>query len=243
MTAGSTARYRVISDNDYSGDPDGLVQLAHHALSPSVRLSAVIGSHLLPLDGFDPTGPTADSACARAREVLELLRIEDVPVVGGSNTGLVDRHTPIDNAAARAIIDEAMRPDDQRPLFVCLGAGLTSLASAWLLEPRIAQRLTAVWIGGAEHPDLAEAAPGATPCEYNTAIDIPAAQVVFNDSDIPLWQVPRDAYRQVIASMAELRQWLRPSGRIGAHLYDQLERVVDMMAAQGMPTRGDVRAR
>ncbi len=29
-------RYRVISDNDYSGDPDGLFQLVHVLLSPSL---------------------------------------------------------------------------------------------------------------------------------------------------------------------------------------------------------------
>jgi purine nucleosidase len=235
MSAGSSARYRVISDNDYAGDPDGLIQLAHHALCPSVQLTAVIGSQLKPLDGVGGFGRTAEDACAKAREVLELLRIEDVPVIAGSDTPMTDRQTPIDNAAAAAIIDEAMRTDDERPLFVCLGAGLTSLASAWLLEPRIAQRLTAVWIGGAEHPDLAEPAPGAEPCEYNTGIDIPSAQVVFNDSDIPLWQVPRDAYRQVIASMAELELWLRPCGRIGAYLYERLDSAVTTMAAHGLP--------
>ena len=46
-------RFRVISDNDYAGDPDGLYQLAHHALSPSVELRAVIGSHLAVDDPFD----------------------------------------------------------------------------------------------------------------------------------------------------------------------------------------------
>ena len=39
-------RLRVITDNDYSGDPDGLVQLAHLLLSPSVDVRAVLGSHL-----------------------------------------------------------------------------------------------------------------------------------------------------------------------------------------------------
>jgi purine nucleosidase len=37
-TAAGGPRMRVVSDNDYSGDPDGLVQLAHHALSTSVDL-------------------------------------------------------------------------------------------------------------------------------------------------------------------------------------------------------------
>ena len=72
------------------------------------------------------------------------------------------------------------------------------------MEPRIAERCTVVWIGGREHSGLAEPAPGDLSVEYNTSIDLTAAQVVFNDSDLAIWQVPRDAYKQVLASRAEL---------------------------------------
>jgi hypothetical protein len=217
------------------GDPDGLVQLAHHALSSSVELRAVIGSHLKPMDGFDMSDATAANAVEKARTILSLLGIGDeIPVLAGSETAMVDRTTPLDTAAARAIVAEAMREDD-RPLFVCCGAGLTALASAWLMERRIAQPLTAIWIGGAEHPDLVEPLAGGTPCEYNTAIDIASAQVVLNDSDIPLWQVPRDAYRQVISTMDELEMWLRPCGPIGEHLFTELERVAGRLETIGMP--------
>lgn len=237
MSTTSRPRFRVISDNDYSGDPDGLVQLAHHALSSSVELRAVIGSHLRPMDAFDMSETTAENAAEAARKVLSMVgRGQSVPVVAGSNTAMVDRRTPLDTAASRAIIAEAMREDDDRPLFVCAGAGLTAMASAWLMEPRISQRMTAVWIGGAEHPDLAEPLEGGTRCEYNTAIDIAAAQVVFNDSEIPVWQVPRDAYRQVIATMDELYLLLRPSGAIGEHLFAELEAVVGKVESIGMPS-------
>jgi hypothetical protein len=37
-------RCRVIVDNDYQGDPDGLVALAHHLLSPSNRVAAIMSS-------------------------------------------------------------------------------------------------------------------------------------------------------------------------------------------------------
>ena len=63
-----------------------------------------------------------------------------------------------------------MRTDTNLPLFVTLGAGLTELASAYLIEPRIASRLTAVWIGGPEYPELGPdpERPGAGPGpEYN----------------------------------------------------------------------------
>lgn len=66
-------RLRVVSDNDYSGDPDGLYQLVHLLLSPSIDVRAVIGSHLAPGDPFDSSTMQATNAYRRAHEVLRLL--------------------------------------------------------------------------------------------------------------------------------------------------------------------------
>lgn len=220
-------RVRVISDNDYSGDPDGLVQLAQHALSQSVELALVVGSRLRPGDPFDASDRTADNAAAAAREVLALCGRRDVPVVAGSNAP--DAGV---SAAARAIVAEALR-DDPRPLYLCAGAGLTEVAAALRLEPSIASRMTLVWIGGPEHPGLAVPPPGAMPIEYNLLIDVPAAAEVFA-SALPIEQFPRDAYRQPLASVAELRVRMRTAGELGRHLYDALDGVFRMGAAHGL---------
>jgi purine nucleosidase len=223
-----TPRLRVITDNDYAGDPDGLFQLAHLLLSPSVDVRAVIGSHLHAGDRPDPSSPTATSSRLAADKVAELLGLAGrVRTLEGSNSSLADRNTPVRSAAAEAIVSEAMS-DSEVPLFVTIGGGLTELASAYLLEPRIAERLTAVWIGGTEYPGIAVAPPrpeGPDESEYNTSIDIAAAQVVF-DSEIPLWQVPRDAYRQALVSLAELEARVRPCGPIGEHLVALLDDVL-----------------
>jgi len=218
-------RVRVVSDNDFGGDPDGLVQLAHHALSPSVDLRVVIGSHLRRDDPFDPSDATADNAAALAEEILGLAGRSDVRVLAGSNVGLTDRTTPISSPAALALVEEAMRDDVDTPLYVCAGAGLTEIASAWLIEPRIAERLTLIWIGGPEHPGLAEPPPNAMPIEYNLLIDVLAASVVFGDSAIPIWQVPRDAYRQTLASFAEMQLRMAEQGPLGAQLFAALDDV------------------
>lgn len=218
-------RVRVISDNDYSGDPDGLAQLAHHALSPSVELSLVIGSHLRPGDPFDPSGASADNAAAIARGILERCARTDVPVLAGANAA--DEPSP----AAERIVAEALREDD-RPLYYCAGAGLTDLAAALRMRPEIAERMTLVWIGGPEHPGLASPPPGAMPVEYNLLIDIAAATAVF-DSAIAIWQVPRDAYRRTIASFAELRLRLASSGELGRSLFEPLQRVATLVAEHG----------
>lgn len=222
----------MISDNDYAGDPDGLFQLAHHALSPSVDLRAVISSHLAPGDPFDDTGRSAANGATAASRVLDLLGAS-VPVHVGVEEGLPAAGEPRCSPAARVIIDEAMRTDTDQPLFVTLGAGLTELATAYLLEPAIVGRLTAVWIGGPEHLQLGACPPpGAMAVEYNLAIDRRAAQVVFG-SQIPLWQVPRNTYREALVSMTELAVRVRPRGRIGKHLYESLDAVHLMAAGSG----------
>ncbi|WP_213006012.1 nucleoside hydrolase [Paractinoplanes toevensis] len=230
------ARIRVISDNDYSGDPDGLWQLAHLLLSPDADVRLVIGSHLREGDPFDPSGRSADNAARKAREMAAACGRDGIRIVAGSNAALPAEGSAVRGDAVAAIVEEAMR-DDPRPLYVACGGGLTEIASAWLAEPRIAQRLTVVWIGGPEYPG-GLVPPGAMPVEYNTLIDPAAARVVFNDSDLPLWQVPRDAYRQALVSMRDLEYRVRPLGPLGELLVDSLEQTRDMMRGHGLDPGG-----
>jgi inosine-uridine nucleoside N-ribohydrolase len=224
-------RSRVLTDNDYGGDPDGLVELAQLLLSPSVEVAGVIGSRLRAGDDWEPL---PDSAVTAATEIVALTgRAGDVPVHAGSNQPLDDHSTPVPSAAVDAIVAEAMRDDTELPLYVTCGAGLTQIASAWLTEPRIGRRLTLIWIGGSEHEGHAPPPPGEGPLEYNLSIDPIAAEVVFDDSDLDVWQVPRNVYRQVVASRAELLFRMRPCGPLGRHLYDTLGSVAGMAAGHG----------
>lgn len=208
------ARYRVIIDNDFSGDPDGLFQLAHHLLSPSVEVRGIIGSPLTAEAGFGGGEGSAAKACEKARELMSTM------CVGGG--------IPVVEDGASLIVEEAMR-QDSRPLYVVCGAGLGAVAKAWERQPGIASRLTLVWIGGQEYDGLGIVAPGATKTEYNLALDIRAAQTIFNRSDIPLWQVPRNAYRQCVCSMAELACGLRGSGDTGQLLLRSLTNLMEGM--------------
>jgi purine nucleosidase len=58
--------------------------------------------------------------------------------------------------------------------------------------------------------------------EYKLELDIAAAQVVFNSSNVPLWQVPRDAYRLTLMSNSELFRRVTPCGRIGVLLTEAI---------------------
>ena len=222
-------RMRIIIDNDFGGDPDGLFELVQHLLSPSVEIRGIIGSHLRAGDGFDRSGETAAHAKKKIEEVLSIMNLaKTYPVYQGSNYALENDSTAQLSDAAKAIVKEAMRNDTKLPLYVVCGAGLTDLASAYLMEPKIANRLTLIWIGGPEYPELATPPPGYTNLEYNLAIDLKAGQVIFNKSSIPIWQVPRNAYRQIIMPYSDLLLKVKTQGKIGEYLAKNIERVMKM---------------
>ena len=219
-----TPRMRVIVDNDFSGDPDGLFQLTHLLLSPSVEIRAIIGSHLKVGDGFDPSKTQAQNAANKARALLKVMALKsNIPVIAGSDTALPNDSTPAKSEAANFIIKEALRTDTKLPLYLLCGAGLTEIASALLSAPQIADKLTLVWIGGPEYADLALPPPNYTNPEYNLNIDIPAARVVFNKSDMHIWQVPRNTYRQALLPYSQLLLKVKPQGKVGSYLSNMLE--------------------
>lgn len=223
-------RMRVIVDNDFGGDPDGLFELAHILLSPSVEVRAVIGSHLSATDGFDNSKTQAENAAKKAAEVVKLLHLEGkVPVIAGSNFGMINDSTPVTSKGIDFIINEARRTDTRLPLYVLCGAGLTEIAGAILKAPDIANKITLVWIGGSEYTDLAYPPPGYQNPEYNLAIDVYAAKAVFNRSNINIWQVPRNAYRQALLSYSQLLTQVKTKGAIGKYLTASLDTIVSIL--------------
>lgn len=216
-------RVRVIIDNDFGGDPDGLFALAHHLLSPTVEVKAIIGSKNYKDGFYGYPGNVAHSA-KMASELLEVMNLDEkYKVYEGADSELADTSKPNISEGAKAIVSEAMKHDKQ-PLYVVAGAGLTNIASALLMKPEIADRIILVWIGGTEYEGLASPPPGADKkWEYNTGIDKKAVQVIFNDSKIPIWQVPRNVYRQALISYPELLYKVKPAGKTGKFLVKRLE--------------------
>lgn len=219
-------RARVIVDNDFAGDPDGLAALAHQLLSPSTRVTLITSSALEPK--FTEQGLAGRGAAAGRDEVLELFRqagIAGPPVHAGS-----ERFSLGPSAAARAIVAEAKR-DDPLPLFLTCGGPLTNVAAALRLDPSIARRMTLVWIGGGNYP--------AGGWEYNLVTDLPAAREVIERRDVPLWQVPQAAYRQVMYGIAELTADLRTISPFSRWLYEQFTRPPSFVKLGGTWPLGD----
>lgn len=223
---------RVIVDNDFAGDPDGLAALAHQLLSPKTRVTLVTASALDPkLAALDPKlagglGRTAAAGRDAALELIRRLRLRDAPPIAiGSET-----FDPGPSPAARAIVAEAMRPDPL-PLFVTCGGPPTNVAAALRTEPSIAERMTILWIGGGGYP---EGGP-----EYNLATDAPAARHVIEGTRAPLWQVPQPAYRRMQLSIAEMTADLRPISPFTRWLYERFTTLPSFVDLGGTWPMGD----
>ena len=224
-------RYSVIIDNDFCGDPDGLFQLVHHVLSSSCDIKGIIGSHHngfsfdRELQGKDD----ADKSVNKVNQVLELMGLQGkYKVVPGAPVGMTGIDKPLESEGAKLIVEEALKASPEKPLYLCFGGPLTDLASAWLMNPEIEKNVVLVWIGGQEYTDLgAIMPPGYSMPEYNLNLSIAAARVIFNQSNIRIWQIPRDVYRQCMYSMTELEVKVRPYGKIGAFLYDSIAYIMN----------------
>ena len=201
---------RVITDTDAKNEADDQFAVVQALLSPRFDNVGFIAAH------FGNRVPDAMQRSYRELEtIFDKMRFPKEGVLfHGAEHALPNTSTPVDSEGARLIIREAMK-EDPRPLYITFLGPLTDMASALLLEPRIADRnVTVIWIGGAPYPH------GGT--EFNMGNDINAANVVFN-SRVQVWQVPKNVYEMMAVSKAELEWKVRPCGAIGQYLCDQME--------------------
>lgn len=202
-------KIRLIIDTDAKNEADDAFAIVHALLTPKFKIKGIIASHF----GTHLNRCSMQESYDEIQNILEIMDMpESVPVFHGSADALPNEFSPQTSEGTECIIREALT-DDPRPLFAIFLGPLTDMASAYLLEPRIANRMTAIWIGGGAWPDGGE--------EFNLKNDIHAANTIFS-SDLPLWQVPRDVYCSMRVSLAELQTRVKPCGKIGQYLFDQL---------------------
>ena len=212
-------RKRVIVHSDIAAEADDYFAVAHHLLTPSEDVVGVIAANFewrfrtIPHPMMQAQRLTSmEKSFAAGKELLSLMEIDDVPLLRGAIDYISDRDNLPVSEGSQFIIDEAMKDCDE-PLYIALQAGLTDLAVAYLTEPRIADRITAIWIGGGQYPLGGR--------ESNLQQDIYAAQVLF-DSPMKIWQVPVNTYAGMNISFAELMTRVRPCGKVGQYLVDKM---------------------
>ncbi len=224
----ASPKTRVISDNDYAGDPDGLVQLAHLLLSKTADVRAVVSSHLRK-DVPWPVPELPSTAGAELAKKVGQFCGYSGKVLAGAEVGMTSIDQPAESEAVDYLIQEALDDSSGLPLLMLCGGALTTIASAYLKEPKIATKLTLVMIGGPGYDESAESQP-----EFNFSADLFAAQVIFNQSEIEIIQVPRTTYAQTKAARIEMVNRMANANALGAFIWDRYLEVEDFAKSIGL---------
>lgn len=150
------------------------------------------------------------------QEILHLFDLMGIPTQGkvfrGSTTYVEDNGgQPVQSDAAQDLIRRAMaRPEGKRLYVLAIGA-ITNVASALMMEPAIADKITLVWLGG-QPPYYKNGA------EYNLVQDIPAVQHVLN-CGVPLVLIPcMGVASHLTLTLPELDSKLIGKSKIGTYL-------------------------
>ena len=214
---------RVIVCADIAAEADDQFALVHHLLTPTENVVGIVAGNFewrfRTIPALKPmAGMSMEKSYAEGQKLLELMEIDDVPIFRGAPDYIADRENIPVSDGSRFIVEEAMRESDE-PLYIALQGSLTDLAVAYLTEPRIAERIeAAIWIGGGKYPDGGQ--------ESNLQQDIYAAQVLY-ESPMNIWQVPVNAYGGTYVSFAELMTMVKPCGKIGNYLVENMISVND----------------
>ncbi len=211
---------RVIIHSDIAAEADDHFAVAHHLLTPSEDVVGIIAANfewrfraIPPLQSQRYT--SMEKSYQEGIKLLSLMEIDDVPLYRGAISEIQDKDNLPDSPGADFIIQEAMKDSDM-PLYIALQGGLTDLAIAYLKEPAIAEKLTAIWIGGGAYPQGGR--------ESNLQQDVYAAQVLFA-SPMPIWQIPANVYGGMHISFSDLMLKIKPMGAVGAYMTENMLKI------------------
>lgn len=146
------------------------------------------------------------------RKLYDLLGLDSTGrVFPGAEGYIPPSGEPVESAAVRDLIQRGMNGDGT--LYVAAIGACTNVASALMLEPRLAEHIVVVWLGG-QPPYFSHG------YEFNMGQDIRASQHLFN-CGVPLVWVPCMGVASLLSfSDDEARCKLNGKSRIGTYLTD-----------------------
>lgn len=199
-------KIRLIINSDAKNEADDQFAIAHALLSEKFIIKGIIGAHF----GRENSMIESYEECKLITKLVK--RQGEFPIVKGSKEKIKSEIDFEYSDGARLIVEEALKVD-KNPLYIIFLGAITDMACALLKHPEIQDKVNVVWIGGGRYPN------GST--EFNLGNDILAANIVFL-SKANMWQIPSNAYKTMVASMAELMIKVKPQGELGYYLMKQM---------------------
>ena len=212
VAAGATTP-RMVLDTDTYNEIDDQYAVAYSLLSPdAMRVEALYAAPFL-----NSRSKSAGDGMEKSYD--EILRVLDrlgrkssfKEVYKGSSEFMKGAGRPVDSPAARDLIKKAMSSNE--PLHVLAVGAPTNVSSAILMEPKIKDRITVVWLGGQPYHF-----PSAR--EFNLQQDIHASRVLY-DSGVKLVNITtKNVSEQLRTTTAELAAFIKGKSEIGDYLYE-----------------------
>jgi hypothetical protein len=196
---------RVIIDSDAKCEIDDQWALALALLSPErFDIVGLVGATFL------WGGPESIKMSVwEIEKLLELTgRTGEIPVYHGSMP-LQYAHDPSPSEGVDFIIREAMKATPENPLWIISLGAATNVASAFLTEPEIRERIRVLWHGRTKWPEKCH--------NFNVFGDPHAARVLFHS---PLSFLLFDTGTHLSCPMEESAARVAPHGAIGGYLHE-----------------------
>jgi len=212
----------VVLDTDAFNEIDDQFAVSYMLLSKhKLNVKAVYAA---PFHNTRSNGPK-DGMEKSYNEILTLLDFlgEKVSVFKGSEDYLSDELTPVISEAAHDLCERANNYSPENPLYVVAIGAITNIASAILLNPKMAENTVVVWLGGHGHHYSHTK-------EFNMRQDIAAARVVMK-SKVPFVQLPcSGVVSEFRVSKPELEYWLKGKNPLADYLADAAIKEADSYA-------------
>jgi purine nucleosidase len=219
---------RVIIDSDAKCEIDDQWALALAILSPErFQIEGFVGAPYLS-GGLK----SVEKSALEIELIMKKAGMEGKwPVKRGSHP-MQYRDVPSPSEGVNFIIEKALASKPENPLWVIGLGAATDIASAYLTEPKIADRIVVFWHGRTRWPDKC--------WNFNVFGDAHAARAVFHS---PLSFVLFDTGTHLYCTMDESEIQVRPYGELGAYLHDYRKTNKYFMGAKkGFFDLGDIAA-
>ena len=223
-------RIRVLIDSDAKNEIDDQWAIALALLAPErFTIEGFVAAN------FDNERGGPDGIEKSAREIELLLDLAGMPgkwpVKRGSHPMQYHR-APSRSEGVDFIIERAMAGTPEDPLWVVGLGAATDMASAFLIEPAIVDRVVAFWHFRSRWPEKC--------FNFNVFGDIRAARLIFHS---PLPFVLFDTGTHLTCSMEESERMVKPYGRLGEYLHEYRKTAPSFMnPRKGVFDLGDIAA-
>jgi len=224
-------KIRVIIDTDAKNEIDDQWAITLALLSQErFKIEGFIAANFDHQWGGGPK--SIDKSYLEIKKVLKKAGFAgEFPVFKGSQP-MRYKYEPSESEGVDFIIQEALKSSPEDPIWVIALGSATNLASAYLKEPRIIDKVRFFWHGRTRWPEKC--------WNFNVFGDRKAAMTLFN---APLPLVLFDTGTYLFCPMEESEKYIKPYGEIGNYLHEyRKENSYFMRPDKGFFDLGDIAA-